>query len=680
MLSLIFGKLSLDAIPHDPVAFGGVVFMVCVGLAIAGALTYFKLWKWLWDEYLTSLDPKKIGIMYIAVAVIMLVRGLVDASMIRLQQALSVGDSHGYLAPDHFQQIFTAHGTIMIFFVAMPIMFGLINLIMPLQIGARDVAFPFLNSISFWLFVAGAALVNVSLVLGEFATTGWLSYPPLSELQYSPGVGVDYWLWALQIAGFGSLFSGINFIATIVKMRAPGMTLMRMPIFVWTVLSSMILVVFAFPILTATLAMLAADRTLGMHFFTTDLGGNVMMYVNLIWAWGHPEVYILVLPAFGIFSEIVPVFSQKRLFGYRSMVYATAAITFFSFIVWAHHFFTMGAGAAVNAFFGIMTMVIAIPTGVKIFNWLFTMFRGRVISSSMMHWFLGFVSSFTIGGMTGVLLSIPAADFELHNSLFLVAHFHNMIVSGVLFGYFAGIAYWFPKIFGFKLNERLGIYAFWCWIIGFFVAFMPLYILGIMGATRRLDHYDPSLGWQSLFIVAGVGVMIIVVGVLFQILQMYVSIRDRKYNIAGPDPWNARTLEWSVPSPAPFYNFARIPIVFGRDAFWTMKRAAGIEHERPAQNLSEVEAVVANEAKQFLEFTAGLIRYEDIVVPKNTPFGLYIGACSFLLGFGVVWHMYWLVPLALLSILTLLIIRSFDEEIEEIIPAAEIERMEKTYI
>jgi cytochrome o ubiquinol oxidase subunit 1 len=645
----IFGKLSLDAIPHDPVALAGVVFMFSAGIAALVALTYFKLWRWLWEEYLTSLDPKKIGIMYIVVAVLMLVRGMADAGMMRLQQAISVGDSFGYLSPEHFQQVFSAHGTIMIFFVAMPILFGLINLIMPLQIGARDVAFPFLNSVSFWLFAAGAGLINLSLVLGEFSTAGWLAYPPLSELQYSPGVGVDYWIWALQISGIGSLLSGVNFITTIFKMRAPGMTLMRMPIFVWTSLSSMVLVVFAFPILTATLSMLALDRTLGMHFFTTDLGGNVMMYVNLIWAWGHPEVYILVLPAFGIFSEIVPVFSQKRLFGYTSMVFATAGITFFSYLVWAHHFFTMGAGAKVNAFFGIMTMVIAIPTGVKIFNWLFTMFRGRIIFSSPMHWFLGFVVSFTIGGMSGVLLSIPGVDFELHNSLFLVAHFHNMIISGVLFGYFAGITYWFPKIFGFKLNENLGVYAFWCWIVGFFVAFMPLYILGMMGATRRLDHYDASMGWQGLFIVAGVGVCIIGLGVLFQVLQMYVSIRDRKKNIAGADPWNARTLEWSVPSPAPMYNFAHIPHVYGRDPLWARKQ--GIEHHEPP--------------------------YTDIRMPKNSPLGLLLGLFGFLFGFGIIWHMYWLVPAAALGAIVCIVVRALDEHTEETISAAVVERIER---
>ena len=450
----MFGNLTLSALPHEPIVVGAAFFMGVVALSVIGALFYFKKWKWLWTEWLTSVDHKKIGVMYIILAFVMLLRGFSDAAMMRLQQVLSVGDSVGFLPPEHYDQIFTAHGVIMIFFVAMPLMFGLINLAVPLQIGARDVAYPFLNSLSLWLTVAGAMLVNLSLVVGEFAATGWLAYPPLSGILYSPGVGVDYYIWALQIAGAGSLISGINFFVTILMMRCPGMTLMRMPVFVWTVFSSMALVIISFPILTATLGMLSLDRLIGMHFFTSDFGGNAMMYVNLIWAWGHPEVYILVLPAFGIFSEVVAAFSQKKLFGYTTMIWATVAITFFSFVVWVHHFFTMGAGANVNAFFGIMTMIIAIPTGVKVFNWLFTMFRGRIIFASPMLWTIGFIVTFTLGGMTGVLLAVPAADFQLHNSLFLIAHFHNTIIGGVVFGYFAGLTYWFPKIFGFKLNER----------------------------------------------------------------------------------------------------------------------------------------------------------------------------------------------------------------------------------
>jgi len=635
MIELLFGKLTLDAFVHGPVETGAQLLVIVSALTVIGLLTYFKKWKWLYREWLTSLDHKKIGIMYLILSGVMLLRGAMDAFMMRAQQAVAVGGNPGYLDPAHYSQIFSAHGVIMIFFVAMPFMFGLINYMVPLQLGARDVAYPFLNSMSFWFTVVGAMLINASLVVGEFAGTGWLAYPPLSELQYSPGVGVDYYIWALQIAGVGTLISGINFLVTILKMRAPGMKLMYMPIFSWTTLVSMVLVIFAFPILTVTLALLGLDRTLGMHFFTTDLGGNAMMYINLIWAWGHPEVYILILPAFGIFSELVPVFAQKRLFGYVSMVVATVLIGILSFMVWGHHFFTMGAGANVNAFFGIMTMVIAIPTGVKVFNWLFTMFRGRIIFKTPMLWFMGFVTTFILGGMTGVLLSVPGINFELHNSLFLVAHFHNMIIGGVLFGYFAGLAYWFPKMFGYKLNERLGKYAFWSWILGFLLAFIPLYILGFMGATRRLSVIEPA--WQPLFIVAAVGACIIALALFLQLLQLVVSYKDRKKNLdVTGDPWNGRTLEWATSSPPPIYNFARIPQVIGRDAFWLMKK----------------------EGEQIKK------EFEDIHLPNNTPIGLAIAVCAGLFGFGMVWHMWLLAVLGLIAIVALVIIRSFEHETE----------------
>lgn len=647
----MFGRLSLDALPHEPIVLGGAISMGVVALIAVCLLFYLKRWKWLYKEWLTSLDPKKIGVMYIIVAVLMLLRGVADAGMMRAQQILSVGDAQGILTSEHFQQVFSAHGTIMIFFVAMGLMFGLINLIMPLQIGARDVAFPFLNSVSFWFFVAGMMLINLSLVLGEFSAAGWLAYPPLSGIAYSPGVGVDYWIWALQIAGIGSLLSGINFLTTILKMRAPGMTLMRMPIFVWTVMGSMILVIFAFPILTATLGMLSLDRLLGMHFFTSDFGGNPMMYINLIWAWGHPEVYILILPAFGVFSEVVATFSRKKLFGYTSMVWAIGAITFLSYVVWLHHFFTMGAGANVNAFFGIMTMIIAIPTGVKVFNWLFTMFRGRVHFTSTMVWFLGFVATFTIGGMTGVLLAVPAIDFQVHNSLFLVAHFHNMVIGGVVFGYMAGITYWFPKIFGFTLHEKLGKYAAYCWIVGFFVAFVPLYILGFMGATRRLDHYDASMGWQGLFVVAGIGAGIIMLGIGLQVLQFVVSIWQRKQNIdTTGDPWNGRTLEWSTVSPAPFYNFAIVPRISGRDAFWQSKNSKSASSENP--------------------------KYEDIELPKNSPYGFVIAIFIFLCGFGIIWHIWWLAAIGLFAAIACFIVRSLDENTEYKISATKLAKLE----
>lgn len=647
----MFGRLNLDAFKHDTVE-NIAGYSMFIGLVVIVYLMFHhKKWTWIWKEYITSLDPKKIGVMYLVVAFLSFVKGLVDALMMRAQQMVSVGDSFGYLEPDHYQQLFTAHGTTMIFFVGMGIVFGLMNLIVPLQIGARDVAFPFLNAVSFYLYAVGAGLVVLSLVVGVFSGTGWVCYPPLSGLAYNPGVGVDYWIWSVQIAGIGSLLSGLNFFVTIVKMRCPGMTLMKMPIFIWSILGALVLILFAFPILTGTLAMLALDRYLGMHFFTPDFGGNPMMYVNLIWAWGHPEVYILVLPGFGVFSEVVATFSQKRLFGYVSMVWALAAITFLSFIVWLHHFFTMGAGAHANAFFGVMTMLIAVPTGVKIFNWLFTMHRGRVLFTTPMLWFLGFVLIFTIGGMTGVLMSIAPIDFQVHNSLFLIAHFHSVIISGVVFAFFAGLAYWFPKIIGFKLNERLGRYVFWFWMVGFLLAFMPLYALGLMGATRRLDHYEAATGWQPLFIVAVIGVLLICCGVGMQILQIIVSIKQRKKNLdTTGDPWNGRTLEWSIPSPPPEYNFAEIPHVHDRDAFWAMKHSKHV-HKR---------------------------HYEDILMPKNSFLPAFIGGFSFLMCFGLIWHIMWLAAATFLGIIICMIVRLAEKETEHWISAKKVEELEKS--
>ncbi|HEU5004773.1 MAG TPA: cbb3-type cytochrome c oxidase subunit I [Candidatus Saccharimonadales bacterium] len=648
--SALLGRLNTSAFPHEIITIGGALSMVGALVLIAALLTYYKKWTWLYKEWLTTTDHKKIGIMYLSVAGVMLLRGLSDALMMRAQQATSVGAHHGVLTSNTFQQVFSAHGTIMIFFVGMGFLFGLFNLIAPLQIGSRDVAFPVLNAVSFWLFAAGMALVNLSLIVGEFSAAGWLAYPPLSELKFSPGVGVDYWIWSLQIAGIGSLMSGMNFFTTIIKMRAPGMTLMRMPLFVWSVLTASVMIMFAFPILTVTLTLLALDRTLGMHFFTAGQGGNPMMYVNLIWAWGHPEVYILVIPAFGVYSEIVATFSRKKLFGYKSMVLALASIALLSFTVWLHHFFTMGAGADVNAFFGITTMLIAVPTGVKIFNWLFTMYRGRIKFVSPMIWFLGFVFLFTTGGVTGVMLAVPAIDYQVHNSLFLVAHFHTMIISGVLFGYFAGLTYWFPKVFGFKLNDRLGKYAAYCWIIGFVLAFFPLYILGLMGATRRLDHYSASSGWQALFIVAAVGVVVICLGVFFQLLQLVYSIWKRDYNrdLTG-DPWDGRTLEWSTTSPVPVYNFAVVPEVTDRDAWWQIKHQKG-EVKKP--------------------------EYEPITLPKNTPFGLVLAALAFAFGFGVIWHIWWLCIVSFVALLVFVIVRSTDDKTEYTLSAAKIAKME----
>jgi cytochrome o ubiquinol oxidase subunit 1 len=638
---------------HQPIIMGAVGFMILCGLAVAALITYFGFWRELWSEWLTSVDHKKIGIMYIVLAMVMLLRGFSDALMMRTQQALASTGGAGYLPPEHFDQVFTAHGVIMIFFMAMPFIVGLMNIAMPLQIGARDVAFPYLNNLSFWLTAAGALLVNVSLGLGEFARTGWLAYPPLSELAYSPGVGVDYYIWALQIAGIGTLLSGVNMITTILKMRAPGMTLMRMPIFTWTALCTNMLIVAAFPILTATLAMLALDRYLGMHFFTNDAGGNPMMYINLIWAWGHPEVYILILPCFGIFSEVISTFSGKTLFGYTSMVYATICITVLSFVVWLHHFFTMGSGADVNAFFGITTMIISVPTGAKIFNWLFTMYRGRVRFTTPVLWTLGFMITFTIGGMTGVLMAVPPADFVLHNSLFLIAHFHNVIIGGVVFGCMAGFTYWFPKAFGFTLDERLGKIAFWCWLIGFYLAFMPLYVLGLMGMTRRLDHVDNPV-WHVYLVVAMAGACIIMFGITAQLAQIAVSIRNRvALRDATGDPWNGRTLEWAVASPPPAYNFARTPVVTGRDAYWEMKQK-GVAH-RP--------------------FAA----YRPIHMPRNTGTGIIVSAFAAALGFALIWHIWWLAVASFIAALAVAITHSFDEDRDYTVSSDEVAHAEGTY-
>lgn len=655
----ILGKLTWEAIPfHNPIIMGAGAFMALVVLAALGGITYFKKWTVLWTDWLTTVDHKKIGIMYIIATFIMLLRGFTDAIMMRTQQVMSVGANHGYLPPEHYDQIFSAHGVIMIFFMAMPFMFGLLNIAVPLQIGARDVAFPFLNALSFWLFAVGALLVNLSLVVGDFAGTGWLAYPPLSEVAYSPGVGVDYYIWSLEISGMGSLFSGINFFVTILKMRCPGMTLMKMPVFTWSAFATSILVIIAFPILTVTLALLLFDRYFGMHFFTADFGGNAMLYVNMIWAWGHPEVYILILPAFGIFSEVVSTFSQKKLFGYTTMVWAVMVIALLSFIVWLHHFFTMGAGPDVNAFFGIATMIIAIPTGVKIFNWLFTMFRGRIIFTSPMYWTLGFLITFSVGGMTGVLMAVPAADFQLHNSLFLIAHFHNVIIGGVVFGYLAGITYWFPKCFGFKLNERLGKYAFWCWLVGFYVAFIPLYILGFKGMTRRLYHYDVATGWHPYLVVAAIGSLIVLIGIGFQVAQLLVSIKNRnkpEYRDVTGDPWNGRTLEWSIPSPPAFYNFAIEPRVHSLDAFWEEKQ-------------EKLKHPTHHPAKP---------HYQDIHMPKNSAIPIIISAFSFIFGFAFIWDITWLIFVSFLGIFVSVLVRSFDYDIDYYVKASEVEKTEK---
>ncbi|QAY75250.1 cytochrome o ubiquinol oxidase subunit I [Sphingosinicella sp. BN140058] len=650
-LKTIFGRLTLESFPlHEPIIVATFAGVVLGGVALFAAITYFKLWTYLWKEWFTSVDHKKVGIMYMVLGIVMLLRGFADALMMRGQQAIAFGENQGYLNAHHYDQVFTAHGVIMIFFVAMPLITGIMNYLIPLQIGARDVAFPFLNNFSFWMTTGGAIVIMMSLFVGEFARTGWLAYPPLSGLDFSPDTGVDYYIWALQVAGVGTTLSGINLIATIVKMRAPGMTMMKMPVFCWTSLCSNILIVASFPVLTATLVLLSLDRYMGFNFFTNVNGGNPMMYINLIWIWGHPEVYILILPAFGIFSEVVSTFCGKRLFGYTSMVYATVVITILSYLVWLHHFFTMGSGASVNSFFGITTMVISIPTGAKIFNWLFTMYRGRIRFELPMMWTVAFMLTFVIGGMTGVLLAVPPADFVLHNSLFLIAHFHNVIIGGVLFGLFAGINYWWPKAFGFRLHEGWGRASFWFWVVGFWVAFTPLYVLGLMGITRRLRHFDdPSL--QIWFVIAAIGALLIFCGILCMLVQFAWSIwkREELRDFTG-DPWDGRTLEWSTSSPPPQYNFAFTPVTHDLDAWYDMKRRG---HERPVGG------------------------YRAIHMPKDTGTGVILAGLSVVFAVAMVWYMWWLAVLSFAAIVGVAIWHTFNYDRDYYIPADEVTRTEE---
>ena len=650
----MLGKLSWAAIPFNqpvPLIAGSVVILIVLAVitwvVLSGHLPY------LWREWITSVDHKRIGVMYMLLGLTMLVRGFVDAIMMRSQQAFAFR-APGYLPPEHYDQIFSAHGTIMIFFSAMPLVIGLMNFVVPLQLGIRDVAFPTLNSVGFWLTATGALLVNISLVVGEFARTGWLPYPPLSELTYSPGVGVDYYLWSLEISGVGTLLAGINLVTTVLKLHAPGMTYSRMPMFCWTTLASNLLIVAAFPILTATLTMLVLDRYFGFHFFTNEAGGNVMMFVNLIWAWGHPEVYILVLPAFGVFSEVVSTFSRKPLFGYRSMVAATMAICILSFMVWLHHFFTMGAGADVNAMFGIASMIIAVPTGVKVFNWLFTMYGGRIVYTTPMLWSIGFMITFVIGGMTGVLLAVPPVDFVLHNSVFLVAHFHNVVIGGVLFGAFAGYSYWFPKAFGFQLHEGWGKAAFWLTFAGFYVVFLPLYTAGLWGMTRRMQHYDVAM-WRPFVLIAAIGIVIMGCAAACQLAQLVVSIRRREElrDVTG-DPWNGRSLEWATPSPPPAFNFPVLPNIRGEEAYWGMKQRA-LEQAR----LGEEPA------------------YADIEMPRNSPTGFICAFFATFMGFALIWHIWWLAGVAAVGAYATFVVFAWRDKDEYIFPAATVARIDR---
>ena len=660
------GRLSLQSLPFwqmlqqptEANVINGLIATAAAGIMGIGAIitvaliTKYRQWGVLWSEWLTSTDHKKIGIMYVVLAFVMLARALIEACLMRAQQAFGLGG--GFLSPDHFAELFSTHGTIMIFFVAMPFLTGLINYIMPLQIGARDVVFPRLNSISLGLTAAGALLVMISLALGKFSTGGWFGYPPYTEANFNPGVGPDYWIWALSLTGLGSTFTGINFVATIWKERAPGMTLLRMPLFTWTALCTSILMMFAMPPLTIAMAQLALDRYLDFHYFTNALGGNMMHYANLFWMFGHPEVYILILPSFGIYSEVIATFSGKTLYGYRSMVTATMAIAILSFTVWLHHFFTMGQSANINAVFGIASMLIGIPTGVKVYDWLWTMFRGRIRFTVPMVYSIGFIFLFVLGGMSGILLADPGIDYQVHNSTFLVAHFHNVAVPGVLFGLLAGYHFWFPKAFGFRLSERWGMISAVCWIAGFMLAFFPLYALGLMGLPRRTVAYtEPS--YVPLEMVAFLGALLVIAALAALLVQLWVSIQHRHENrVFVGDPWDGRSLEWSVSAPPPEYNFAVLPVVTDRDSF-TLAKESGKAYQRRDS-------------------------YIDIELPKNSALGPVLGALGLAVGFGLVWHIWWMVILSTLGVVATLIVSGFARDTTRIVPAQHVRQEDERWI
>lgn len=655
----LLGRLTLSQIPYrNSIVLGAFVFVVIGAVAVLGALTYYRKWGYLIREWLTSLDHKKIGVMYVIIGLVMLFRGFFDGVMIRTQQAMADGPRsaghlqavHGYLPPFHFDQLYSSHGTIMIVFAVTPILTGLSNIVVPLQIGARDMAFPYLNAVSLWLTAAGAGLVMISLFVGDFSHAGWVGIIPLSELPFSPGVGVDYWIWSLQISSVATTLGGLNLIATIIGMRAPGMTWMRVPFYTWATLSTQIIALTAFPVLGVALALLSADRYLGTHFYTAGLGGNLMLYTDLFWIWGHPEVYFLILPSFGIISEIIPTFAEKALFGYVTMVMATFTLAGLSWMVWLHHFFTMGAGPGVNLFFSVATMLVGIPTGVKVFNWMMTLYQGRLRFDTPMLWAVAAIFMLLIGGLTGMMLAIPAINYTVHNSVFVVAHFHCMVMV-VAFAIFGGIMYWFPKVFGFKLDERSGCRAFVFFALGTFTVFSAMFTLGFMGMTRRLD-YLPDPHWQPLLDIQAVGIGFYCIASFYFFKMLYVSLRDRAANRAGPDPWQtSRTLEWLAHSPVPFYNFAVTPKVNARDDL-AWRRAHHVQHVPP-------------------EF------YEDVEVPKNTIVPPLLGALAFGFGFGLVWRIWWMAGLSLLGIIGIVILRSFIDDTPHTISAERMRYMER---
>ncbi|WP_110926181.1 cytochrome aa3 quinol oxidase subunit I [Bacillus massiliglaciei] len=635
------------AVPHpSPAIYASMAAIALTSIAIIVGVTYFKKWGYLWREWLTTVDHKRIGIMYILSALLMLFRGGADAIMMRAQTAVP---DNGLLDGQHYNEIFTTHGVVMILFMAMPFIIGLMNVVVPLQIGARDVAFPRLNAISFWLFFMGAMLFNISFVVGGSPDAGWTAYFPLASTEFSESVGNNYYAIAIQIAGIGTLATGINFIVTILKMRAPGMKLMKMPMFTWSILITNLIIVFAFPVLTVALALMTMDRLFGTHFFTMADGGMDMLWANLFWIWGHPEVYIVILPAFGIYSEIISTFARRNLYGYKSMVVSMVAISVLSFVVWAHHFYTMGHGVMVNSIFSITTMAIAVPTGVKIFNWLFTLWKGKIVFTVPMLYSLAFIPIFTIGGVTGVMLAMSSADYQYHNTMFLVAHFHYVLIPGTVFAVLAGFTYWWPKIFNFQLSEKIGKWAFWFIAISFNVTFFPMFITGLDGQARRMYTYSESTGFGPLNMLSFIGALGLLVGFALLLYNIYWSTRYAPRNTTN-DPWNARSLEWATHSPVPEYNFAIVPTVNSVEAFWDSKTKG-------------------------VELFKGKI--EEIHMPNNSGVPFVMGVIFFIWGFAMVFSMWIIAILATIGIFACMAHRSFEQDHGHHIHVEEIEETEK---
>ncbi|MFC7685540.1 cytochrome c oxidase subunit I [Ureibacillus sp. GCM10028918] len=606
----------------------------------------------LWD-YLTTVDHKKLGVMYLIAGTLFFAIAGFEALLMRIQLMIPNND---FVSAGTFNELLTMHGTTMLFLAATPLLFGFMNAVVPLQIGARDVAFPFLNSLGFWLFFLGALFLHLSFFLGGAPDAGWTNYASLAL--YSPGHGIDFYVLGLQISGAGTLISGINFIVTIITMRAPGMTFMRMPLFTWTSLITSALITFAFPPLTVGLFLMLVDRMFDANFFDHTMGGNTIIWEHLFWIFGHPEVYILVLPAFGLFSEIIPVFARKRLFGYSSMVFATILIGFLGFMVWAHHMFTTGLGATANAIFAVATMAIAVPTGMKVFNWIMTIWGGSVKVTVPMLYALGFIPSFVAGGVTGVMQAAAPLDYQLHDSYFIVAHFHYVIVGGIVTAIFGSMHFYWPIMFNRALSEKLGVWTFWIFFIGFHCTFFIQHFLGLMGMPRRVFTYQADQGWDLFNFISSIGAILMAIGVILLVVNIIITAKSKPLNCR--DYWgDGRSLEWAIKTPVPFYNFKQTPLVRGYDPYWLEKHDGNEEGMIYAEPLG------------------------DIHMPNNSILPLVMSIGTFVAAFGALYHpdgKAWAIPVLILGLaitVGAMIVRSvkddlgFHVHVEEIVATEE---------